>query len=120
MKTILVADDNPGAREVVRETLELAGYRIVEAPDGQQALDLARADRPDLFILDIQMPGLDGYALIGCLRDDEQFAKTPVIALTASAMRGDQERALAAGFSRHMSKPIDLDALRRVVAELLA
>ncbi len=119
MKTILVADDSPGGREVVRVALELAGYRIIDATDGQEALELAKADPPDLFILDIQMPNLDGYGVIEHLRKDESFAGIPVIALTASAMRGDQDRALAAGFARYMSKPVNLSALRQVVAELL-
>ena len=119
MKTILVVDDSPGGRELVCLTLEMAGYRVIEAPDGQRALDIARADPPELFILDIQMPVMDGYALIGHLREDRRFATTPVIALTASAMRGDSERALAAGFSCHMSKPVDLKALRNAVVELI-
>lgn len=120
MKTILLADDSPGGREVVQVALEMAGYRIIEASDGVEALQLAKADRPDLFILDIQMPNLDGYGLIEQLRKDASFATIPAIALTASAMRGDQDKALAAGFTRHMSKPVNLSALRDAVAELLA
>jgi CheY-like chemotaxis protein len=120
MKTILLADDSPGGREVVQVALEMAGYRIIEAADGHEALQLAKADRPDLFILDIQMPNLDGYGVIEQLRRDQSFAGIPAIALTASAMRGDQDRALAAGFTRHMSKPVNLATLREVVAELLA
>lgn len=120
MKTILVADDNPGGREVVRLALELAGYRVIEAADGQQALELAQADAPQLFVLDIQMPNLDGYGVIERLRHDGRFAGTPVVALTASAMRGDQDRALAAGFTRYISKPVNISTLRQVVAELLA
>jgi CheY-like chemotaxis protein len=119
MKTILVADDSPGGREVVQVVLEMAGYRIIEATDGREALELAKTDPPDLFILDIQMPNLDGYGVLAHLRKDESFAGIPVIALTASAMREDQDRALAAGFARYMSKPVDLSALRQVVAELL-
>jgi two-component system cell cycle response regulator DivK len=119
MKTILLADDSPGGREVVQVALEMAGYRVIEAVDGRAALDLATADPPDLFILDIQMPNLDGYEVIEHLRKDPGFAGIPAIALTASAMRGDQDKALAAGFTRHMSKPVNLSALRQAVAELL-
>ena len=118
--TILVADDNPGNREVARLALEAVGYEVIEAADGQEAVELARSVLPALLILDIQMPVLDGYGVIGELRRDAQFAKTPAIAMTAYAMHGDQEKALAAGFTRHISKPVNLSNLRQVVAELLA
>jgi CheY-like chemotaxis protein len=118
--TILLADDNPGNREVARLALEAVGYEVIEAANGREALELARSVMPRLLILDIQMPVLDGYGVIGELRRDAQFAKTPAIAMTAYAMQGDQEKALAAGFTRHISKPVNLLNLRRIVAELLA
>jgi CheY-like chemotaxis protein len=120
VKTILLADDNPRNREIARVALELAGYEIVEAEDGREAVELARRITPALIILDIQMPHLDGYGAIRELRQDDQFADIPIIAMTAYAMRGDQENAAAAGFTRHISKPVDLAELRRIVAELLA
>jgi CheY-like chemotaxis protein len=118
--TILLADDNPGNREVARLALEAAGYEVIEAADGQEALELARSALPRLLILDIQMPVLDGYGVIGRLRQDDRFAATPAIAMTAFAMRGDEGKALAAGFTRHVSKPVNLAHLRHIVAELLA
>jgi two-component system cell cycle response regulator DivK len=120
MTTILIADDNPSNREIARLALETAGYRILEAADGRQALELARAEAPTLLILDIQMPVLDGYAVISELRRDQRFAATPAIAMTAFAMRGDQDRALASGFTRYISKPVNLATLRSTVRELLA
>ena len=96
--TILLADDNPGNREVARLALEAVGYEVIEAADGGEAVELAQSVLPSLLILDIQMPVLDGYGVIGRLRQDERFAATPAIAMTAFAMHGDQEKALAAGF----------------------
>ncbi len=117
--TILVADDNAGNREVARLALEAAGYEVIEAADGGEALQMARSALPRLLILDIQMPVLDGYGVIGELRRDAQFADTPAIAMTAYAMHGDQEKALAAGFTCHISKPVNLSHLRQIVGELL-
>ena len=117
--TILLADDNPGNREVARLALEAVGYEVIEAADGREALELARSLLPTLLILDIQMPVLDGYGVISQLRQDDRFAATPAIAMTAFAMRGDEERALAAGFTRHISKPVNFSNLRQMVAELL-
>jgi len=118
--TILLADDNPRNREVARLALEAVGYEVIEAADGGEAVKLAQSILPSLLILDIQMPVLDGYGVIGRLRQDKRFAATPAIAMTALAMRGDEERALAAGFTRHISKPVNLSNLRQVVAELLS
>ena len=118
--TILLAGDNAGNREVARLALEAVGYEVIEAADGGEALELAQSVLPSLLILDIQMPVLDGYGVIGRLRQNEHFAATPAIAMTAFAMNGDQEKALAAGFTRHISKPVNLSNLRQIVAELLA
>lgn len=117
--TILLADDNPGNREVARLALEAVGYEVVEAANGREALELARTILPKLLILDIQMPVLDGYGVIGELREDDRFRATPAIAMTAFAMRGDEAKVLAAGFTRYVSKPINITDLRHVVAELL-
>jgi two-component system chemotaxis response regulator CheY len=88
MKKVLVADDKATGRELVRTVLENTGYEVFEASDGTQAVDQARRLRPDLIILDIHMPGLDGFGVIEMLRREEGFAATPIIALTASAMMG--------------------------------
>jgi CheY-like chemotaxis protein len=116
----LVADDKDSGRELVRTVLEKSGHQVFEASDGEQAVTEARRIRPDLIILDIHMPGLDGFGVIEKLRRDEGFRATPIIALTASAMMGDRERAIASGFTGYITKPIRLDALRAEVERLLA
>lgn len=115
MKTILVADDSPLSRELVREALEEAGYRVVEAADGVEALAKALEEPPDLALLDIQMPVLDGYATIRAMRQDQRLAGLPVLAVTAFAMRGDREKALEAGFDGYITKPVRIEALRSAV-----
>lgn len=120
LKRVLVADDKSTGRELVRTVLEKRGYEIFEARDGIEALDAAQRVRPDLIILDLHMPGLDGFGVIKELRLDTRFANTPIIALTASAMQGDRQRALAAGFTGYVTKPVSLKALRSEVERLLA
>lgn len=119
MKKVLVADDKDTGRELVRTVLENCNYEVFEAGNGVEALSQARQVRPDLIILDLHMPGLDGFGVIKELRNDESFAVTPVMALTASAMMGDRERALAAGFTSYIAKPIRLSTLRSEVERLL-
>jgi CheY-like chemotaxis protein len=119
MKTVLIADDKEAGRELVRTVIENTGYTVVEACDGPDALRRARELSPDLIILDIHMPGLDGFGVITELRRDPKFATTPVMALTASAMHGDRERAIQAGFTGYVTKPIRLAALRAEVMRLL-
>lgn len=119
MKKILVADDRATSRELVRVALEHSGYLVYEAADGAQALASARDILPDLIILDLHMPGLDGFGVIEEIRRDAQLTATPVMALTASAMQGDREHALALGFTSYLAKPIQLRNLRKEVERLL-
>lgn len=119
MKRLLVADDKVGGRELVHAVLEGFGYIVSEAADGIEALRAARELRPDLIILDLNMPGTDGFSVIQELRRDAELAATPVLALTASAMQGDRERALVAGFNGYVSKPIGPRELRSEVERLL-
>ncbi|HEY6447154.1 MAG TPA: response regulator [Acidobacteriaceae bacterium] len=116
---ILIADDRPSSRELLRTVLERAGYEVVEAEDGEAALEQAHTHHPDLILLDLQMPRLDGYGVMERLRNDPGYALPPVLALTASAMRGDREKILAAGFTEYLSKPAGGKALRETVARLL-
>ena len=120
MKTILVADDDPVGRELIREILESQGYRVIEAGDGSVALSSIQAAQPDLVLLDIQMPVLDGFGVIQALRRERQFQRLPVFALTAFAMRGDSEKALAAGFDGYISKPINVSAFRELIRQALS
>ncbi len=119
MKKVLIADDKATSRELIRTVLEGSGYAVSEANDGLEALRYARELRPDLLILDLQMPGLDGFGVLAELRQDQGFAATPIMALTASAMQGDRERAMVAGFDSYVSKPIPLPVLRQEVLRLL-
>jgi CheY-like chemotaxis protein len=119
MKRILVADDKAEGRELVRTILENDGYEVHEAADGMDAMEQAQSLRPDLVILDLHMPKMDGFATVAALRRDKKFESTPVLALTASAMMGDRERALDAGFTGYVTKPIRLSALRAEVNRLL-
>jgi CheY-like chemotaxis protein len=119
MKRILIADDKATGRELVRTILENDGYEIHEAVDGLDAVAQARAVHPDLMILDLHMPGLDGFGVVAALRQDAAFGSMPILALTASAMMGDRERALGAGFTGYVSKPIRLSVLREEIERLL-
>jgi two-component system, cell cycle response regulator DivK len=119
MKRVLVADDKPSSRELVRTVLERAGYEVFEAPDGAAAVQMARELAPDLVLLDLHMPVLDGFGTIIQLRGEARFAATPVVALTASAMDGDREHAMTSGFSGYITKPIRLSKLREEVQRLI-
>ena len=119
MKRILIADDKATSRELLRTVLERQGYLVTEAADGGEALEKAKADTLDLILLDLQMPVRTGYEVLGELRQDPRYAGLPVIALTASAMPGDREKALAAGFTAYIAKPVALAHLRAEVQRLL-
>jgi CheY-like chemotaxis protein len=119
MKKILIADDKAPGREIVRTVLEQAGYKVFEARDGIDALGIAAQVLPDLIILDLHMPAMDGFGVIKELRSDARFAELPVLALTASAMEGDRQRAISAGFTAYLCKPVSIKVLRIEVERLL-
>jgi len=119
MKKILVAEDNPASSELIREVLSGRGYEIIEACDGRQALEKIEETEPDLVLLDIQLPILDGFAVLSQLRQNPRFANLRVVAVTANVMKEDREKGLRAGFDAYISKPIDAAALRLQVAQLL-
>lgn len=118
-KRILIADDEPAGREFVRTVLESAGYEVLEARDGEEALAKASASSPDLILLDIFMPSRDGLSVVTELRHDPRFARTPIIAVTATAMKGDQEKGLEAGFTEYLTKPVSILTLRQTAARFL-
>jgi CheY-like chemotaxis protein len=119
MKKVLVADDKASSRELVRTVLERCGYEVIEAANGAEAVELGFENMPDLFLLDLHMPVLDGFGAIGQLRAEPRFAATPIVALTASAMDGDRGHAITAGFTGYVTKPIRLAALRDEVRRLI-
>ncbi len=119
MRKILVAEDDLASRELIREILETCGYQVLEARDGREALQRVEETAPDLVLLDIQRPVMDGFAVLRQLRQDSRFATLRVAAITAYAMRGDREKALRAGFDAYITKPIDATALRAQIKQLL-
>jgi two-component system, cell cycle response regulator DivK len=119
MMKILIAEDNEINRELLRELLEIRGYSVVDASDGQEALNVIEQTHPDLLLLDIGMPVLDGFAVIRKIRQNSQLAKLPVVAVTAYAMQGDRDRILNSGFDGYLSKPIDASALAAELDRLL-
>lgn len=119
MSRILVADDNDASRELIREVLEMSGYDVIEATDGRDAVDRARESSPDLVLVDIQMPRLDGFGVLRELRAEPRLARLHVVALTAFAMQGDRERALNAGFDGYITKPVEIALLRQEIKKLL-
>jgi two-component system, cell cycle response regulator DivK len=112
---ILVVEDNQTNMKLVRDVLQARGYRVHEATSGRQAVELATEHGPDLVLMDIQLPDIDGIEALGRLRADDRTASIPVIALTALAMQGDRERFQAAGFDGYVSKPVDIGELVRTV-----
>jgi CheY-like chemotaxis protein len=120
MKTIAVVEDNADNRLLLRAFLG-GRYEIVEFETGPAALEGFRVRMPDLVLLDVSLPGMDGLAVVSKVRADEQLRKLPIIALTAHAMQGDRQRFLSAGFDEYVSKPIvDETVLFRAVERLLS
>ncbi|MEO5575167.1 MAG: response regulator [Gaiellaceae bacterium] len=108
---ILVVEDNEKNMKLLRDVLQARGYRTLEATTGARAVALATEHGPDLVLMDIQLPDIDGVEALGRLRADRRTASITVLAVTAQAMQGDQERFLAAGFDGYLSKPVDIVAL---------
>ena len=104
---ILVIEDNAANLELVRYLLAFSGYTVLMARDGAQGLELARQDRPDLIICDLQMPMLDGYQVLAQLREHADSAQWVIVAVTAFSMPNDRSRVMAAGFDGYLSKPIE-------------
>lgn len=123
MKTsslILVVDDNDAGQLLVRTVLELEGFRVDSASSSEEVLERLNARKPDLILMDVQLPGQDGLALTRQLKADPSTDAIPVVALTANAMAGDREQALAAGCIGYISKPIDTRILCDQVREFLS
>ena len=105
---ILVVEDNEKNMKLVRDVLQATGYRTLEATTGGRAVELATERVPDLVLMDVQLPDIDGVEALSRLRADERTSSIPVLALTAQAMHGDRERFLGAGFDGYLSKPVDV------------
>ena len=109
-RNILVVEDNDMNMQLVEFLLEEGGYRIVKATSGEEALAIARdgSGTPDLILMDIHLPGMDGLSVVRAIKADERTSRIPILALTAHAMRGDKDRFLEAGCDGYISKPIDV------------
>ena len=108
MPKILIVDDNQDSRELVIKILKKSGYQLAEAVDGEDALNKVAAAPPDLILMDISLPKIDGHEVTRRLKGQEAYKDIPIIALTAHAMKGDKEKALAAGCAGYISKPVDI------------
>lgn len=120
MKTVLIVDDNPINMRLAADLLELENYRVVKAIDAEDALRFLEGEVPDLILMDIAMPGMDGLTLTRVLKSRPAFATVPIVALTASAMKGDDLKARQAGCDGYITKPIDTREFGKTVAAFLS
>jgi len=116
---ILVVEDNQDNRELVVKVLKINGYHVIEAVDGEEAIEKTRAENPDLILMDLFIPKIDGYEVTRRLKRDIDLKSIPIIALTAHAMKGDMEVALAAGCDGYIPKPIDVRELPKQIEHFL-
>jgi CheY-like chemotaxis protein len=119
MAKILLVEDNEMNRDMLSRRLERRGYQVVIAVDGQQGVDMARSEKPDLVLMDMSLPVLDGWEATRRLKADADTRPVPIIALTAHAMAGDREKAMEAGCDDYDTKPIELPRLLGKIEELL-
>src|SRR2546425_12146780 len=118
-KTILYVEDNELNRRIVRDLLKRTSYRLLEAPDGETSLDIVRRERPDLILMDIQLPPLFGIEVTRALRSEPISANTPIIAITSFALSGDEQCVKEAGAASYMAKPYIPRDLRSLIRRLL-
>jgi two-component system cell cycle response regulator DivK len=116
---ILIIEDTRDILELFGVVLEAAGYTVFKASDGLEGLSLARSQLPDLIICDLQMPGIDGYAVVRRLRQDPITRACPIVALTACAMESDHKQVAEAGFTGHLSKPVKVREFSRQVEQFI-
>jgi CheY-like chemotaxis protein len=119
-KTILVVDDDPFSMKLTSDLLEFSGFNTLKFEDGKSALEALKSAAPDLIILDIGFPGMDGYELHKKIREDGRLARVKTIALSASVMKEDQEKISSEGFDAFIPKPIDTKGLVMKVREILS
>jgi two-component system cell cycle response regulator DivK len=119
-KRILVVEDQEDLRAILRDLLTGSGYDVAEAADGRDGVAKARAERPDLILMDIQLPVLNGYEATRQIKADPNLEATPIIAVSSYAMKGDEEKARASGCDRYVTKPYGPMHLLRVIQELLS
>ncbi len=108
-KVVLHVEDNPDNRLLVRRLLQAFGYKVIDAEDAASAREFLKANSPDLILMDINMPDIDGYTLTNELKSMPNLVGVPIVAITANVMKGDRERTLSAGCDGYIEKPIDVD-----------
>ncbi len=118
--TVLYIEDNQDNRILVQRVLQAEGFRVLEAEDATHAMDVLQNQVPDLILMDINLPEIDGYTLTTHLKLREEFQRIPIIALTANVMRGDRERTIQAGCDGYIQKPIDIDTLPEQISRFLS
>ena len=119
LQKILVVEDNQDNRELVVKVLKINGYQVIEAVDGEEAIEKTKNENPDLILMDLFIPKIDGYEVTRRLKSDRDLKHIPVIAVTAHAMKGDMEKALAAGCDYYIPKPIDVRELPKQIENFL-
>ena len=118
-KTVMIVEDNELNMKLFNDLFESRGYTVIQTRNGMEALDLARAHMPDLILMDIQLPEVSGLVVTKWLKDDEQLAHIPVVAVTAFAMKGDEERILQGGCEGYISKPISVSHFLETIAQYI-
>jgi two-component system, cell cycle response regulator DivK len=118
-KRILVVEDQKDLRAILRDLLTASDFEVIEAADGRAGVEKAQSERPDLILMDIQLPVLDGYEAMGQIRSDAGLAKTPIIAVSSFAMKGDEEKARASGCDGYVTKPYSPMQLLRMIRGFL-
>ena len=116
---ILIVEDNEKNRTLVKDVLEYHGYEVIEAANGKEGIKIAKENKPDLILMDIQMPVMDGIAALNILRKDPEMKGVKIIALTSLAMKGDKEKVMEEGFDDYIAKPIDIRRLPELVKKAL-
>jgi two-component system cell cycle response regulator DivK len=117
---ILYVEDNPDNRMLVRRILMSQDYALLEAKNAFEAINILQTERPDLILMDINMPDMDGYTLTARIKSLPGFERIPILALTANVMRGDKEKTLEAGCDGYIQKPLDIDQLTREIEKFLS
>ncbi len=116
---VLIVEDNPLNMRLIEMILKTNSYTLLKATDGEEALDIATRERPDLVLMDIRLPTVSGLEVARRLKENPAFSHIPIIALTAHAMKGDKEKAIEAGCDSYLSKPINTRELPKLVADML-
>lgn len=114
-QTVMYVEDDPGNRVLIRRVLQSEGYRIIEAKNASQALSVLKKEQPDIILMDINMPDVDGYTLTTQLKTMPNIQNIPIIAVSAKVLKSDREKAIAAGCNGYIEKPINVDTLSETI-----